>query len=491
MSVEGGNDTAVLIVGGGIVGLSAALFLHQNNVPFILIEKGSSLSALPRARGFSARTMELFRSVGLQDAIEKVSVSAWKQGKFGGARRGVSMLESTPLAEADVKRLHSEADPSPCKLTACPQTLIEPILYEALLARQQNLRFGWELIEITENQNNVTAIAKDSHGVLHVISASWLFAADGARSSVRRALGIERRGIEANRYYLNIFFEADLTDDVKEKTFSQCELSNDKVEGLFLSMNNTTLWSFHLSYDPVKDNPENWDDNKLSALLCCAIGKNTDIKILGRSGWNTRVRVASSYQNGRVFLMGDAAHVMPPWGGFNANTGIADAHNLSWKVAHVLSGKHDHFLLNTYESERQPVAIRNGKQAWLRTDFDARFQLKTVSNAGYFSEIIDYNELHMRYEYSHNGTVNKLRCQSGTRFPHLWVIHRDRLLSTLDLFGTEYVRLGGPKAFAVGQEIFYRFDTDLQIHDDKTTWHSLTGLADNETLLIRPDGFIV
>ncbi|MCT9872569.1 FAD-dependent monooxygenase, partial [Paenarthrobacter aurescens] len=79
------------------MGLSAALFLHQNNVPFILIEKGSSLSALPRARGFSARTMELFRSVGLQDAIEKVSVSAWKQGKFGGARRGVSMLESTPL----------------------------------------------------------------------------------------------------------------------------------------------------------------------------------------------------------------------------------------------------------------------------------------------------------------------------------------------------------------------------------------------------------
>ncbi len=82
MSVEWGNDTVVLIVGGGIVGLSAALFLHQNDVPFILIEKGLSLSGLPRTRGFSARTMELFRSVGLQDAIEKVSVSAWKQGKI-------------------------------------------------------------------------------------------------------------------------------------------------------------------------------------------------------------------------------------------------------------------------------------------------------------------------------------------------------------------------------------------------------------------------
>ncbi|BAN94906.1 hypothetical protein E05_01400 [Plautia stali symbiont] len=127
------------------------------------------------------------------------------------------MLESTSLVEADVKRLHSEADPSPCKLTACPQTLIERILYEALLARQQNLHFGWELIEITENQNNVTAIAKDSHGVSHVISASWLFAADGARSNVRRALGIERRGIEANRYYLNIFLKRTLPMMLKKK----------------------------------------------------------------------------------------------------------------------------------------------------------------------------------------------------------------------------------------------------------------------------------
>ncbi|BAN94907.1 hypothetical protein E05_01410 [Plautia stali symbiont] len=94
-------------------------------------------------------------------------------------------------------------------------------------------------------------------------------------------------------------------------------------------MNNTTLWSFHLSYDPVKDNPENWDDNKLSTLLCCAIGKNTDVKILARSVWNTRVKVASSYQNWTCFSYGRRSACDATWGGFNANTGIADAHNLS------------------------------------------------------------------------------------------------------------------------------------------------------------------
>lgn len=491
MSNEHLNETGVLITGGGIVGLSAALFLHQNNVPFILIEKNPTLSMLPRARGFSARTMELYRSVGLQQAIEKQALKAWKQGTFGGARRGKSMLDSLSLSEADVQRLHSEADPSPCMLTACPQTLIEPVLYDALLDRKQNIHFGWELIEITQHKSGVTARVRDSEGALHQINASFLFAADGARSSIRSASGIQRKGIEASRHYLNIFFEADLTDDVCGKTFSQCEVSNDTVKGLFLSMNNTTRWSFHLDYDPDKCHPEQWDDNTLISALRSAIGKDCEIKVFARSPWNTRVKVANAYRRDRIFLMGDAAHVMPPWGGFNANTGIADAHNLCWKIAHVLAGKGDESLLDTYETERLPVAERNGKQAWLRTDFDARFQIKSPGNAGYFNDIIDYNELHMRYEYARNRTVEKLLCQPGTRFPHLWVIYCGKTISTLDLFDTEYVRLGGPDSYALGQECFYRFGHELIPCEEPASWRSLTGLADNQTILVRPDGFIV
>ena len=83
------------------------------------------------------------------------------------------------------------------------------------------------------------------------------------------------------------------------------------------------------------------------------------------------MRVAERYRCGRVFLVGDAAHVMPPWGGFNGNTGIADAHNLAWKLAATLAGRAAPDLLDSYEPERRPVAVRNGRQALLRTDFDA------------------------------------------------------------------------------------------------------------------------
>nr|WP_186123141.1 FAD-dependent monooxygenase [Burkholderia gladioli] len=92
----------ILIVGGGIVGLSAGLFLQHHGIPFILVEREPELSPLPRARGFAARTLELFRSVGLQDAIERVASTAWEQGSFGGARRGRSLLEAQPLPLAEV-----------------------------------------------------------------------------------------------------------------------------------------------------------------------------------------------------------------------------------------------------------------------------------------------------------------------------------------------------------------------------------------------------
>lgn len=136
------DTVPVLIVGGGIVGLSAALFLQRHRVPFILVERSQTGSPLPRARGFSARTLELYRSVGLQDDIEAVAKTAWKQGKFGGARRGRSMLEAESLPLADIAKLHALADPSPCELTACPQTLVEPVLRQALQARGGDVRFS-------------------------------------------------------------------------------------------------------------------------------------------------------------------------------------------------------------------------------------------------------------------------------------------------------------------------------------------------------------
>ncbi len=485
------EEIPVLIVGGGIVGLSAGLFLHRHRVPFILIERNQDASPLPRARGFSARTLELFRSVGLQESIEAVARTAWKQGKFGGARRGVSLLASESLPLADITKLHALADPSPCELTACPQTIVEPVLRNALAERGGDVRFGWELLRFEQRDEYVTATVRDSAGMERTINASFVFAADGGRSEIRRCLGIDRHGIEPNRHYLNIFFEADLTQQVGGRTFSQCEVSNEHVSGLFLAMNNTTQWSFHLTYDRASEEPEKWPDERLVRLVKAAIGADVAVKIHASSPWNTRVRVADRYRQGKIFLMGDAAHVMPAWGGFNANTGIADAHNLAWKIARVLKGEDSSSLLGTYETERRPVAIRNGEQAWLRTDFDARFQIRSDDNAVFFDRLTDYGELQMRYRYGVNDTVDMLCAQPGTRFPHAWIEHKGQRRSTLDLFGTSFTSMIGPAATRPDTEVVYRAGIDFRFVDEAVTWNSLTGLPDDSALSIRPDGFVV
>ncbi|KQV29324.1 hypothetical protein ASC97_23605 [Rhizobium sp. Root1203] len=484
------EETPVLVVGGGIVGLSAGLFLHHHQIPFILIERNAAVSPLPRARGFSARTLELFRSVGLQDGIEAVARTAWKQGRFGGARRGRTMLESESLPLADISKLHAEADPSPCELIACPQTLVEPVLRRALEERGGDTRFGWELLHFEQDEGRVTAIVRDPLGAERTISASYVFAADGGRSEIRRRLNIDRHGIDPNRYYLNIFLEADLTSQVAGRTFSQCEIANEEVSGIFLAMNNANQWSFHLAYDPTVSQPEQWSDQQLTTLVKAAIGADIPVTLRYRSPWNTRVRVADRYRDGHIFLMGDAAHLMPPWGGFNANTGIADAHNLIWKLARVLNGEADPALLDTYESERQPVARRNGEQAWLRTDFDARFQIRSEDNSAFFEQLIDYGELQMRYRYGVDDTVDALRAQPGTRFPHAWIGHQGHRRSTLDLFGSSFVAIGGPSAPRRIGVPSYLAGTDFLFVDESVTWRSLTGLADDEAALIRPDGFV-
>jgi len=484
------ENTSVVIIGGGLVGLSAGLFLQHLGVPFILVERNEFASPLPRSRGIAARTMELFRLVGLQESIEAIAKAAWKQGSFGGARRGQTMLSSEALPLPDIAKLRVGSDPSPCQMTACPQTLVEPILRQTLEERGADVRFGWELVKFEQDGESVRAVLRDPSGAERSICADYLLAADGARSGVRRNLTIGRQGLDADQHLLNIFFESDLATFVEGRTFSQCEIANDAVRGLFLAMNNSTEWSFHLLYDPLTEHPDRWSDEHIVSLLKAAIGADVEIALRHRSPWNTQVRVADRYREGRVFLVGDAAHSMPPWGGFNANTGIADAHNLAWKLKAALYEDAGPSLLDSYETERRPVASRNGEQARLRTDFDARFSLRTDKNALAFEQMLDYGELQMRYRYGTDDTVSKLRAQPGTRFPHAWIDLRGERKSTLDLFGSSFVSIGGPWSPKSTSSNAYRVGIDFQFLDEAESWHGLTGRPDDSVIHVRPDGFV-
>lgn len=500
------SSPSVLIVGGGLVGLSAGLFLQQLGVPFMLIEKNTQVSVLPRARGIHLRTMELFRQLGLEDAIIAAVAQAWKQGSFGGARRGRSLMDAAPIVDiAAMQTKMAAAAPSPSSFGACPQTMVEPILRDALETRGGDVRFGHELLSFVEENHAIRAKVRNLAGQEYEVEAAWLIGADGARSPVRRQLGISTTTMPALQHLINVFFHAKLARAVEGRTFSQCEIANDKVRGLFLAMNNTDKWSFHLEYDPAKGPPPMEDYPR---LIRAAIGiDDIEIDILASSFWNTGVAVAERYRIGRVFLSGDAAHLMPPWGGFNATTGIADAHNLAWKLAAVLREDADATLLDSYAEERHPLAVRCGRQAQLRTDFDARFGIPTEANAAIFPQLEDSAALSLRYRYpmkdslsaDTSDSVIRLQGQIGTRFPHAWINIDGRKISTLDLFGTGYVLIAGPaspatpsrlKSLNAEHHAVYVAGVDFDFDDRDIDWRSLTGLPDDGEMLVRPDGFV-
>ena len=314
-SVPACTRTSVLVVGGGLVGLSARLFLHQLGVPAMLIEKELQPSPLPRSRGIHVRTMELFRQLGLEETVKQAAASVWQQGGFGGARRGPTVLQAESLfSKQDIQQMMKsmfKADPSPSAFGACPQTVLEPLLQRAVEERGGEVLWGHELVSFQDTGSEVEAKVRDRSGKESSITASYLIAADGGRSTVRRQLGIGSATTPADTHYINTYFRADLTEQVKDRTFSQCQIDNDRVSGLFTSMNNSTLWSFHLEYD--KDNPPTYTSEQLIDLLHAAIGRtDVPIELLAEpTRWSTVVRVADRYRVGRVFLVGDAAHQWP------------------------------------------------------------------------------------------------------------------------------------------------------------------------------------
>src|SRR5580693_74292 len=184
------ESTPVLIVGGGLVGLSAALFLQYHGVGFVLVERRDRASVLPRSRGVHTRTVEMFRQVGIEDRVQQAGASALKMGAFGGARIGKSLLaaEAIDIGEATAgrgpgaaigPRMTGATDASPSRFCFCPQVLLEPVLADIARASGADLRFGAELTDFTQDDEAVSATVTDvATGRSTAIRADYLIAAD-------------------------------------------------------------------------------------------------------------------------------------------------------------------------------------------------------------------------------------------------------------------------------------------------------------------------
>ncbi|MBY8888719.1 FAD-dependent monooxygenase [Streptomyces sp. PTM05] len=502
---------SVLVVGGGLVGLSASLCLHHHGIDHVLVERAAEPSPLPRSRGLHTRSVEIFRQLGVEDRVQAAGATALRMGRFGGARTGRTLGDSAPL-EMGLGRPDRGGGPlgqsaSPSHFCFCPQVVLEPVLRDIARERGADLRFGTELTAFAQHADHVGATLTDrASGRTETLRADYLIAADGAASGVRTALGIASTRQPPTHHYLNLFFRADLTELVRDATFSQCEIRNERVAGLFAAKNNTDEWTFHLEYDPAAETPADYPDARCLDLIRAAIGPFADglgIELLARGAWDTGTAVADEYRRGRIFLAGDAAHRHAPWGGFGANTGIADAHNLAWKLAAVLEGRSREELLDTYRPERRPRAVLAVEQARLRTEFLTRYGVPTKDNADVLARHLDTDAVMTRYRHTPDGReqlpVEALTGQSGTRFPHVPLQAADgRTLSTLDLFGRGWTLLTGSTAWdraakdlpLAVRRVGGPADADAPLRDPEGAWAALVGLPEDGALLVRPDGFV-
>jgi putative polyketide hydroxylase len=229
----------------------------------------------------------------------------------------------------------------------------------------------------------------------------------------------------------------------------------------------------------------------------------TDLKVLG---FAIGAQVAQQYRLGRIFLVGDAAHIVPPTGGLGANTGIQDAHNLAWKLAAVVQGEAGPALLNTYQDERRPVGLLTMEQALAR--WGARIGEGAEEQT---TALLDYTAVAFGYRYESAAVIGapadvrpalpitELTGQPGTRAPHVWLERDDQRLSTIDLYGRSYVLLAGADGSAwvdaarsiadTGVEA-YRIGGDGDFADAEGRWAEAYGVTDRGAVLVRPDGFV-
>ncbi|KAH7129003.1 FAD binding domain-containing protein [Dactylonectria macrodidyma] len=519
----------VLIVGGGIVGLSASLFLSSYGIKSLLVERHAGTSIHPRARGVNRRTMELYRGIGIDEAIRAAGASlAPSFGMYQGSSLA-EVVESHPRkVVAGPQKLPGAAffDFGPVDGTRGTQDLIEPILLKAARDEGGDVRFNTECLTFDQGYNGVTATLLDrSSNAKSAVHASYMIAADGAASPIRQQLGVSTTGAGTLGYLLNILFEVDLSDWVRGREFSLCLVDRPEVKGLFASINNSDRWVFHLSYDPRKgEEIQHFPPERCRELIKIALGMpDVHIEIKSILPWEPTVRVAEKFQHGRVFLSGDAAHQMPPWGGQGANTGIADVHNLAWKLAAVLNGQATDTLLTTYDTERLPIGRLVSEESGAASDEHGLLSLKK-SVAAILALVYKIPRL-VGYGYRYDSRaictsdttpwfwramrlmptpsrILQISGTAGTRAPHLWVHFETSRISTLDLLGKNFVIFAGEDGkewCEAAPNVTSSLNVNLRAYcvgpsrelvAPRGYWESSAGITTTGAILVRPDGMV-
>lgn len=506
----------VVIVGAGPTGLTAAHLCRRLGLSAVVLERRPGPQRAPAAHVVNARTFEIWRQAGV--SMAPLLAEALPPDE-GGAVHWVTALGGEVVGSLPFERQGDEMRAiTPTPLRNLSQHRLEPLL----LSPELDVRYGHSWRSAEERADAVTVEVDGPDGTYH-LRASYLLGADGAASAVRRAAGIELVGPRTIQSFLMVHLAADLRALVGDHPGVIYFVVDPATGGTFVSHGLDREWAYMLPWDPAEEPIEAFTDERCEAAARAALADPTvPLTLLGTSSWHMSAQVAERYRDGRMFLVGDAAHRFPPTWGLGLNTGVADVHNLVWKLAAVEAGWAPPRVLDTYEAERRPVAQFNCDQSLANafklievpmafgfTDdvgASARAMATTLADptrraaveAAIADQAIHFDLLGLQLGYAYEGPLavpdgsepsaldEPARdyvpsTRPGGRLPHAWL---DATTSTLDLVDpvvpTLLVRAGADDAPLAGAPCVVR-------SCPPEVWDAAWGLDAEDCLVVRPD----
>jgi 2-polyprenyl-6-methoxyphenol hydroxylase-like FAD-dependent oxidoreductase len=511
-------DTEVLIVGAGPTGLTLAVDLGQRGIRCMLIEQKDSPQLLPKMERCNARSMEIYRRMGLADKIRSAGLPAHcSMDVFI-----VTSLVDPPLlrlpypsvadAKAEIAARNDGTLPlEPYQLIS--QYTLEPLLKEAAEALPSvSVRYGCELVSFEQDRNGVTAHVRTGK-TKSAIRARYLVGCDGGASTVRKRLGIKLKG-DGNLLQLRqaLYRCDDLYERIPIGQGRHYHVADDRSTQLIVQ-DSTRHFTLHSVVE---------QDSDMAAKFEQTVAMPVDYEMLYVGQWKQNLLLAERYGEGRVFLAGDAVHLVIPTGGLGMNTGVGDAIDLSWKLAATLQGWGGPELLASYEIERRQVGERNvaasrfatvGRRKWRAANrpnirdntpegAETRANLARIADVEQrkTNEMIGA-ELGYRYAASpliwpEPGEPPEQHFMDyvpttwpGTRLPHVWL---DDGSALQDRIGSGYtlLRLGGTQADTAALEQAFR-DLGARLDVLRIADAAPRDLYGYDVLLLRPDMHVV